>query len=406
MLSNVTARQSEVIVVGGGPAGATVAALLAQRGRAVTLIERDAFPRFQIGESLLPKSCRVFERLGIMARLDGQFVRKYGARFICAETGRENRYRFAEAFDAQHAYAFEVTRADFDALLLERARELGVQVRQPCKVDEVIFDGERAVGARCDGERLHAQVVVDATGRGSLLASRFGMKRRLDGLDHGAVFAHFRGKPLWDGDARGDITILMGPRGWAWVIPFVGEHASIGIVMDKEWLAERGGRSMEAFFEESLAGWGCGVELLRTFAREGPVRSAANFSYEVSRVVGDGWLCVGDAFGFIDPLFSSGAHMALGGAWLAAEAIDDALTAGDVGAARFAGYVRQNRAASDLFLGVVRATYRGEFRQMLFEQRQRAMLRKVITSLLSGDVFHPDPAPTWVRFVRGRFPAR
>jgi flavin-dependent dehydrogenase len=253
---------------------------------------------------------------------------------------------------------------------------------------------------------IRAKLVVDASGRGAMLGTHNDAKRRIDGLDASAIYAHFRGPALGSGDERGDIVIAMGERGWAWIIPFRDDHASIGVVVDKAWMAKRGDATLEAFFEQSLSAWPHAAALFESFEREGPVRTAANFSYEVSQIAGDGWLAVGDALGFIDPLFSSGAHMALGSGAAAAEAIEAALVADDVSASRFAGYTAAMRAASDMFLGVVRATYHGEFREMLFAADQRKTLRQVITSLLSGDVFHPEPAPTWVRFTRQRYPAR
>jgi flavin-dependent dehydrogenase len=267
------------------------------------------------------------------------------------------------------------------------------------------MDGGRACGVRVGAEIVEAPLVVDATGRASLLATRLGAKTRLRGLDASAIYAHFRGPSPYEGDQRGDIVIVMGERGWAWIIPFKDDHASIGIVVDRAWMAERGrDESMDDFFARSLSVWPRAHALFERFAREGPVRSAANFSYGVSDVSGDGWLCVGDAFGFIDPLFSSGAHMAMRGAALAAEAIDDALRACDTSAPRFDAYVATMRAASETFIGVVRATYDGDFREVLFADPQRPVLRKVITSVLGGDVVH-QRAPTWLRFVRDRYPA-
>jgi flavin-dependent dehydrogenase len=402
----------EVVVVGGGPAGSTVASLLAARGRHVALVERERFPRFQIGESLLPHSCPVFEELGVIDALDARFIRKYGATFVDAKTGGTTRYRFAEAFDKRYPHAFQVLREEFDELLLARARELGVEVVQPCKVSEVLFDGDRAVGVRAmpaDSDQpveLTARVVIDATGRGSMLASRFRNKRRLQGLEMTAVYSHYHGVRRLEGELEGDIRVVLFDHGWFWVIPFRGDVTSVGAVCHKSWMAERNGQSFEDFLRRTIQLVPYLIDVMDGSERVAPVRTAADFSYGVQRITGPGWLCVGDAFGFIDPLFSTGVHLGLRGAQLAAATVDTALAAGRVpDADELDAYTAVVRRASEVFMGVVQANYDGEFREMLFEANQRPMMRQVITSVLGGDVVHTKP-PAWIRFMQERFPAR
>ena len=401
----------EVLVVGGGPAGSALAGLLAMRGRRPLVIERETFPRFQIGESLLPQSMAVFEELGVVDQLEARFVRKYGARFVDGRNGDVVRYVFAEAVNKRYPYAFEVQRSVFDSILLDRAKELGASVLQPCKVTDVLFDGDRAVGVRVKddkGEReLRGSVVVDATGRGSLLASRHKSKDRIAGLDTAAMFAHYRGLPRYEGDCEGDITVVFCEHGWMWIIPFRDDVTSVGVVMLAERMRSRpSDESMDAFFERTLKSTPWTERHIASGERLMPVRTAADFSYSVERSAGNGWLCVGDANGFIDPLFSSGVHLALIGARLAADAIDNALAIGDVSAASFTGVEQGIRTASDTFLGTVQRNYNGTLGDYLFAKNQRKVLRQCITSLLSGDVLHDDPAPTWVRFIRGHFPAQ
>jgi flavin-dependent dehydrogenase len=402
----------EVVVVGGGPAGSTVAGLLAARGHRVALVERETFPRFQIGESLLPQSCPVFEELGVFADLDARFIRKYGATFIDASTGVSTRYCFAEGFDKRYPHAFQVPREEFDALLLDRARALGVEVLQPAKVTEVVFDGERAAGvrvARAEPDaavELGAAVVIDATGRGSMLASRFRQKRRLQGLEMTAIYSHYHGVRRDAGELEGDIRVVLFDHGWFWVIPFRGGVTSVGCVVHKSWMAQRNGQSFEDFLGRTIGLVPYLTDVMASAERVAPVRTAADFSYGVHRITGPGWLCVGDAFGFIDPLFSTGVHLGLRGARLAAEAVHASLERGRIpGPDDLADYTAVVRRASEVFMGVVQANYDGEFREMLFAPKQRRMLRQVITSVLGGDVVHRDP-PAWIRFMMKRFPAR
>ncbi len=418
-------------IIGGGPAGSTLAGLLAMRGRRAIVLEQDHHPRFHIGESLLPMSCEVFDKLGVRERMDQQFLRKYGAKFFCCSSGRENEYVFSDSFDKRYEYAYQVPRAEFDQLMFSRARELGAEMREGWKVAEVLFEGERAVGVRArpvvsreaqgvgDGtvreaaekslgepEEIHAPVVVDATGRGSLQASRLSAKMRLPALDQTAMFAHYRGIPRDPGLAEGHIWVIVYPHGWFWVIPFKNGITSVGTVVSRAWASQRQkGEPLNDFMDRTIATASVTAERLANAERLTDVRTTADFSYSVSRMVGEGWLCVGDACGFIDPLFSTGAHLAIKGADMAADAIELALD-GKAGAAEaFARYERTIRGAAGLFLGVVQAFYAGGFRELLFDQPQRRAIRQIITSMLSGDVFHPERSPQWVPFVKERYPA-
>jgi flavin-dependent dehydrogenase len=275
----------------------------------------------------------------------------------------------------------------------------------------VLFEGERAVGVRLSDDAgtrvIEAPIVVDASGRGSMLAARFRGKTRLEGLDQSAMFAHYRGVARGSGRDEGHIRIVIFDHGWMWLIPFRGDVTSVGAVVSRDWMDQRDKcEDLDSFFERTMALAPYTTEMIADAERISPVRAAADFSYAVSRYAGDGWLCVGDSCGFIDPLFSTGAHLAIKGAELAAEAIDRALSAGDLSRPAFAAYEDVVRSASSLFLGIVQAFYQGEFREMLFDSEQRRTLRQVITSMLSGDVVHNGRSPTWVRFVRARFPAR
>ena len=440
-------EEVDVVIIGGGPGGATAAALLAQRGRRVVVLEQQRFPRFHIGESLLPSSASVLATLGLSDEMDRLFIRKYSARFLDDEApfdapAATARYAFAGAFPPAVPYAWQVSRAAFDELLLRRAAELGADVREQWRVERPIFAGEAVVGVEASGpggetRRLGARVVIDASGRDALLAKSTG-RQRIAGLDKTALFTQVRGGHRNEGIDAGQIelTILAGRNedgstpGWAWFIPFLNGTSSVGFVLSssvvgarirdaRDVFGERSGpapreyatRSEEQnarlvqIFEDAVESSPWMKRLLGGAPRIEPVRAAADYSFRVEKLAGDGWLVLGDAAGFLDPLFSTGAHLAMGGAVRAVAAIDEALTANDVSAARFATYAAQLRTAGNLFLGAVQSFYRGELRGLLFAQEQRSTLRRMIISMLAGDVFH-DPPARWHGYFAERFPVR
>ena len=405
--------ERDVVILGGGPGGATLASCLVRRGRVPLVLERDVFPRFHIGESLLPCSSEVFRDLGLLEELDARFMRKHGARFHDSRTRRTVRYDFSEAFDANFDHAYQVPRAEFDELLLRHAQKLGAEVRESWEATDVLFEGERAVGVRAQPRgcpeqsiEIRSRVVVDATGRDALLASRTRRKARVPGLDKTALFTHFRGVPRPSGTEEGDIHIVVFDHGWFWVIPFRDGVTSVGAVCSNEWIKSRlAGETLDAFFERTVALSPVMVDMLAGAERLRPVGALADFSYRIDQLTGDGWLFVGDAAGFLDPLFSTGAHLAIKGGYLAADAIDAALTRGPCTRADFATYEREIRYAVDLFLGIVQGFYRGPVQEAVFDVKQRTTMRRLITSILSGDVFHGGNPPVWASFVRQKYPA-
>ena len=444
----VAVERCDVVVIGGGPGGSTTAALLAKRGRKVVLLERDRFPRFHIGESLLPASAPVLRELGLELELDRRFVRKYSARFLDDGADPSSpeataRYQFDEAFPPAIPYAWQVSRDEFDHLLLRNAESRGADVREGWRAREALWEGDTVVGVEADdatGARhvIRASVVVDATGRDALIARRHRDRARIAGLDKTAIFSQFRGGFRHSGNDAGQIEIIIlagtnddgSTPGWAWYIPFLDGRSSAGFVLSTEVLrklapdardhmqpsdlghareyeprARDSSERLEAIFAAQIDRSPWMKQLLQGAERIEPVRAAADYSFRVSELAGNGWIAVGDSGGFLDPLFSTGAHMAMGGGQRAAEVIDLALEDGDVRAERFAGWSREVRRAGDLFLGAVQSFYRGELRSLLFARDQRSVLRRTITSMLAGDVFHDErTAALWVGYFRERFP--
>lgn len=406
----MVARSYDVIVAGGGPGGSTVAGKLAQVGVRVLVLEKEHFPRFHLGESLLPMSLEVFDDLGVTQKLDERFIRKYGARFVKADTGEEVTFKFANALREGHPHAFHGPRGDIDHVLLDHAAELGAEVRQGFTVRKFLKDGDQVRGVTAVGpdgaeQSLAARVVVDATGRDTMASQKPGAKIKTPRLERTlAVFSHFDGCGRLAGNDEGDIRIVIAKEGWFWVIPFRGDRTSIGIVLEPQAMGGALG-DLDGLLAHLVAS-SPPLRAITGGARQVfPARAVADFSYRVPRASGNGWLAVGDAGGFIDPLFSTGFHLAVKGAALAARAIVDALAVNDVSEGRWQGFERQIKAATETYIGVVQAFYAGPLIELLFDEGQRDMMRRMITSVLAGDVFHEEK-PRWLREVERRYPAR
>ena len=406
----------DVVVIGGGPAGSVCAARLAATGRRVAVFERDRHPRFHLGESLLPNSLSVLEAIGVLDEVRSRFIVKRGARFVDgSDPTRAVRYSFSEAFRARWDHAFQVPRDDFDCLLFKHAGKLGADLREGWKVTRVLWEGTRAIGLEAEAPdgSLHvvrAAFVVDASGREAIVARAADDVRRIAQLDRTALYAQVRGAWRDEGEREGDIQIVVfgakpEERGWFWLIPFADGRTSVGAVVSKAWLgARRDVGGADELFGAAVACTPTIASMLGGSQRCFSPRAVADFSFRVGRLCGDGWVALGDASGFIDPLFSTGAHLAMHGALHAADAIDAALRSGDTSCTRFSAWERTQRAGAELFIGAVQSFYAGDLADYLFAEPQHPFLRRAITSLLSGDVFDQDAR--WAREMRERFQAR
>ena len=361
----MTAVTYDAIVVGGGPAGATTATVLAQHGRRVLLLERESFPRYHIGESLMPHTWFTFERLGVLDWLkrSGSPL-KHSVQFVSISGQVSQPFYFFKTIKHEYASTWQILRSDFDAMMLENARARGVEVRQGVAVREALIEDGRVVGVRADGdggaqESLRARVVVDATGRDALLAGRFGLKRRDPDLNKIAIFTYYTGALRDPGLDEGATTVAYIPdKGWFWYIPLVNDTVSVGVVAERDYLY-RGTRDPEAIFRREAADCVWIRRHLAPGTHQGPVRVTGEFSYRSTAAGGDGFCLVGDAFSFLDPVFSSGVYLALKGGELAADAIHAALGDGDgvVRRAAFEGYERDVRHALDRFRQLVMSFY-------------------------------------------------
>lgn len=399
----------DVVVAGGGPGGSVSATALARRGLSVLVLERDRFPRFHLGESLLPQSLPTLEAIGVLPAIEARFLKKYGARFHDDRLGRTDRFSFEGAWRPRPDHAFQVPRDEFDHVLLEHARASGADVREGWTVRRIARGGVEAT--RPDGEaaRIEASFVIDATGRDALTAHEAKSTARIEGLDQTALFTQLTGVPRGEGDREGDIDIVLFPdagggrrSSWFWIIPFSDGRASVGAVVSRAWMRAHRGSPRELF----AAAVRSSPSATRLLADAKPCwpepRATADFSYRVPGLVGDGWLRVGDAGGFIDPLFSTGAHLAIVGGARAADAIALSLADPSRERAIFAEWEATMTGASECFVSAVKAFYAGPLVEVLFAEDKREALRRSVTSLLAGDVFEDSP---WLRDAKRRIAA-
>jgi len=384
----MTSSEYDVIVIGGGPAGAASATRLAQRGRRVLLLEKEHFPRFHIGESMLPCSMPLLEQLGAMPRVTAaQFLPKYAAEFVTADGALRRRYAFADGLIDGPGSAYEVDRSEFDKLLLDNAAEQGVEVRQGVQVVRFELDGPRGVSVVARAENgsestVEAQLLIDATGQSSLLAGRLGLREMDAELKNFAVFSHFEGASRYSGKEEGDISVVLIPEGWWWVIPLKDDRTSVGLVMPSRTL--RGQKPDEAFFQKQIEQTPFLRERLASARRVAPVRSVSDYSYTSRKVVGDRFLMVGDAAAFIDPVFSTGVYLGLVGAFRAADAADAALRARKYDRSQFLSYEREVQKNVATYRRFVKGFYTPEFVDVLMSPSDWLELRAAITSLLAG----------------------
>ena len=379
----------DVIIIGGGPAGSTAANLLSQAGHRVRLLEKEHFPRFHIGESLLPIDLPIFARLGV--QLDpAAFIRKDGAEFIDERSGQSATFLFSEALDGTPKSAYQVERSRFDHVLLQRAAALGADVRQGVAVQEVITDQAGASVLTKDGATHRARFIIDATGQDALLARTNHTVQPLKGFGIAAVFRHYDGiDPAIAAElmATGNIKVLMVPMGWMWLIPLAGRRLSVGIVSQKT---------------------GLGPELLASATAESPLiqrliagaeatepRIIRNFSYRNRRAYGTRWACIGDAACFLDPVFSSGVSLAMLSAEFLTDRLGAALREGrEADPQLMAAHSKHMEVGYRSFAALIHRFYNHEMvRRLFFVETRGEVMRSGITSVLAGDLWREKENP-------------
>ena len=390
----------DVIVIGGGPAGSTTAALVAEHGHRVLLLERARFPRFQIGESLMPGTYWSFKRLGVLEKLKkSAYVRKYSVQFFGASGRGSAPFYFHRHDPHESSITWQVLRSEFDQMMLENAREKGACVRQGAAVQEVLFDGDRAFGVRTksgDGnlQDLHARVVVDATGRSALISRKLGIKTEEPTLKKASLFTHFESGSRDEGIDEG-ATLILHTRtkdAWFWYIPLAGDVVSVGVVGDIGYLLQQRTGTPQEIFEEELDRCPPMQDRLQRARQLFPMKVTSDFSYRASSVSGDGWVLVGDAYGFLDPVYSSGVFLALKSGEMAADAIHEAFLNDDFSAKQLGKWGEEFIPGMEAVRKLVYAFYTREFSFSRFLDAHPECLDGIV-DILSGKIYVNDVTP-------------
>src|SRR3954452_1882609 len=393
-------RNPDVVVIGGGPAGSTASALIAQQGYRVELFERERFPRFHIGESLIPETYWVLKRLGMLPKMQqSPFVKKYSVQFINSRGKMSAPFYFWDNKPHECSQTWQVIRSEFDQMMLENAREHGDVAYEGVRVLDVLFEGDRAVGVKVrqeDGStrEVAAKVVVDASGQGGLLQNRFRLRVWDPILNKGAIWTYWKGAYRDTGKDEGATMVVQtaDKKGWFWYIPQHDEQVSVGIVAPFDYLFKNRG-SYAAVYDEEVAACPAVQERVANATRAAGYFAAKDYSYRATKVAGEGWVMIGDAWGFLDPLYSSGVLLALKSGEFAADAIVEGLANGDTSAVQLGKWGPAFNEGVDRMRRLVCEYYDG-FSFGKFVHRYPE-LRGTVTDILIGDVFTDRVDKIW-----------
>ena len=389
-----TREHYDVIVIGGGPAGSTAGTLVARQGRDVLLLDREQFPRFRLGESLMPATYWTLERLGVLEQLGAShFPEKHSVQFYSKSGKAGVPFYFRDTESHRSSQTWQVERAEFDKLLLDNSSASGVEVCQRANVREVLFEGTRATGVDvelADGSRLRprAKVIIDATGQTALISRKLGLKEVDPKLRHSAFYTRYRGARRDEGDAAGATLILHteDERSWFWFIPLPDDQVSVGVVGPVDYLLTSRQGGPEKIFREELARCPALQQRLECAERSQDVGAMRDFSYISRRIAGEGWVLAGDAFGFLDPIYSSGVFLALKSGEGAADSINDAFKHEDFSAERLGAHGAEYVAGMEAMRKLVYAYYDRGFSFASFFKKHPECQDDVV-NLLIGNVF-------------------
>ncbi|MCX7393756.1 MAG: NAD(P)/FAD-dependent oxidoreductase [Planctomycetales bacterium] len=387
-----------VIVIGGGPSGATAATLIAQQGHHVRLFERERFPRFHIGESLIPQTYWTLKRLNMLEKMKGShYIKKYSVQFVGSSGRLSEPFYFWDNRPEECSQTWQVRRSEFDHMLLQNAEEHGVDVQQGTRVLEVLFEGTRAVGVRVqneDGrdERIErADVIIDASGQSSLIMGKLGLRDWDPTLKKAAVWTYWKGayRDTEQDEGATIVLQLQGKQGWFWYIPLHDNIVSVGVVASYDYLFKnRKSKDLETIYREEVENCPAVNQRISMGERADVYRAAKEYSYRSRQAAGDGWVLVGDAFGFLDPLYSSGVLLALKSGELAADAVCAGLRAGDTSESQLRCWETDYVRGMERMRSLVCAYYAGfSFGKFVAQHPNR---KGDITDLLIGDLFRPE----------------
>lgn len=383
----------DTILIGGGPAGASAAAVLAEYGHRVLILEREKFPRYHIGESLIPFTFQPLERIGMIPRMKAShFVKKYSVTFVQPDGRRSQPFYFFTRYDRETvAQTWQVLRSEFDQMLLDNAREKGAEVREETSVNRLLMEGDKVVGVEAMDKRgkvysLHARIVLDCSGKEAFTSNRLGWRLRDPYLNKIAVWTYYRGSKREADIDEGATTVAYVPdKGWFWHIPQHDDMVSVGVVAEGKYLTRDDVRDPKLIFQREIHE----NEWIKTHLDLGEQVGEYFLTSEYSRhsryCAAPGLLLVGDAFAFLDPVFSSGVMLALKSGVLAGETVHQGLLANDLSPARFSQYGAVIRQGVENMRKLVYAFYdpRFSFREVIKKHPAAAGL---ITDCLSGDV--------------------
>ena len=384
--------ECEVLVMGGGPAGSTAATLLSRLGRKVILLEKAHHPRFHIGESLLPMNLPLFERLGVLEKVRAMGVFKPGADFEADNERGYNTFEFKRAIGKSPPHAYQVWRQDFDKMLFDHARANGADAREGHEVVAVEqVDSRRSVvEVRVEGGqsyRITAQYVMDATGRDTFLSSKKRLRRKNNEHQSAAIFGHFRGAEFRPGEDAGNISIYRFEHGWMWMIPLPDGVMSIGAVCRPTYLKQRKGKPLDFLLDTLRNNEGVRKRIEHAELIGGEVRVTGNYSYDSTRMGGPGWVMIGDAFAFLDPVFSSGVYLAMSGAEQAVEVVDTALREPRLETRLLRKLEKRQRAGMARFAFFIYRFNSPVMDQMFRQPRNIWQMEQGVISMLAGDLF-------------------
>jgi FADH2-dependent halogenase len=381
----------DAIIIGGGPGGSSASTFLARANRRVLLLEKERFPRFHIGESLLPYNRGLFEEMGALPALEAAgFPVKFGAQFHVGNASKCLRLVFHRGRYTRESVAFQVERSRFDHLLLQHAAKSGAEVREGITVTRFSNDAPDHVAVEAreesgDKQTFRARFLIDASGRGNLTGNQQGIRLIHPRLKKLAIFGHFRGVRLDEGAEGGDTVIVRLENKWFWIIPLSAEKTSVGCVLDQ---AEFGRlkQTPEEVFNDLCHGSAVMRERMNKAELLSGIHTTGDFSYRNKRFVDRRLVRVGDAAGFMDPIFSAGVYLAMYSGKLAAQAVSDSLAAGDDGLARLARYERRVHQAMQLYWEMVEGFYTRPWIEVFFEPRDKFNLPSAVTALLAGEL--------------------
>lgn len=387
---------ADVLIIGGGPAGSTAAADLADRGRRVVLLEKSHHPRFHIGESLLPANLPLFEQLGVADQIQAIGMEKWAAEFHSPHDGRQQTFQFADSWDKTQPFAYHVRRSEFDEILFRNAARKGAEAIEGCRVEDVRFmpgnEGVRVEARYADGRQQtwQARQLIDASGRDTFLGKRLQFKRRNPHHNSSALYAHFTGAVRNDDRQEGNIGIYWFEHGWFWFIPLRDGVTSIGAVVWPYYLKSRA-VPVQQFFSDTIALCPPLAQRLREAVQVTPVEATGNYCYTSTRCAGPNYLITGDAYAFVDPVFSSGVMLAMNSGLEAARAVDAILTSAGNTAAALRRYERVMRHGPRTFSWFIYRVSNPTMRELFLAPRNVLRMKEALLSLLAGDIFGRTP---------------